>query len=205
MIPCHWIEIQKANESLNLLKSNMHQKHVLNHISMNEIAKVLLRLWVEIKISLIQKDTMDRGAWIKIQKESNQEDSEGLKSRSIKKCKLAWERGTSGYICLPYVTILWCLSWKPPKGIGKIKLISSALEELSKLLKSWFPFLNLDYRQWLKFINLAFWNPNILKKPNKMISPKQSVLSKNKLFRDLCPPGSHQLLQLQLLPKIFYF
>ena len=47
---------------------------------MNEIAKVLLRPWVKIKISLTQKDAMDRGAWIKIQKEGKQEDSRGDKS-----------------------------------------------------------------------------------------------------------------------------
>ena len=81
----------------------MYQKHILNHISMNDIAKVILLLWVKIKISLTQKDTMDRGTWIKIQKESNWEDSKGLKSRSIKKCKLAWEWGTNGYLYLPYV------------------------------------------------------------------------------------------------------
>ena len=108
-------------------------KHMLNHISMHPISKVLLRPWVEIKISLTQKDTMDRGSWIKIQKESNQEGSKGLKSRSIKKCKLAWEWGTNRYIYLPYVMILWCLSWKPPKDRGKIKLMSSASEELSRL------------------------------------------------------------------------
>ena len=52
---------------------------------MNEIVKVLLRLWVEIKISLTQKDTMDRGSWIKIQKEGKQEDSKGDKSPQAQK------------------------------------------------------------------------------------------------------------------------
>ena len=52
----------------------MYQKHILNHISMDKITKFILHLWVKIKISLTQKDTMDRGAWIKIQKEGEQED-----------------------------------------------------------------------------------------------------------------------------------
>ena len=69
-----WIERQKVNERQNLMKKQNVSKHVLNHISMDEIAKFLLHLWVEIKIYLTQKDTMDRGAWIKIQKEGKQED-----------------------------------------------------------------------------------------------------------------------------------
>ena len=54
---------------------------------MNDIAKFVLRPWVEIKISLTQKDTMDRGAWIKIQKEGKQEDSKGDKSPKAQKAQ----------------------------------------------------------------------------------------------------------------------
>ena len=118
------IESQKTNKSQNLPRSKYVPKHILNKIGANKIAKVLLPPWFKIKISLTQKDTMDRRAWFKIKKESNQEDSKGLKSRSIKKCKLAWEWGTNRYIYLPYVTISWFLSWKTLKGRGKIKLIS---------------------------------------------------------------------------------
>ena len=36
-----------------------------------------------------------------------------------KECKMAWEWGTNENFCLPYVTILWCPSWKPPEDRGK--------------------------------------------------------------------------------------
>ena len=101
MIPCH---SQKDNKSQNLLKRNMYQKHILNHIGMNDIFKVILHPWVKIKISLTQNDTMDRGAWIKIQKESNQEDSKGLKSRSIKSAN--WH-GNEEQVDISVYHMLW--------------------------------------------------------------------------------------------------
>ena len=41
------------------------------------------------------------------------------KSKSTKKCKMAWEWGTDEYLCLPYVTILCCPSWKLLEDRGK--------------------------------------------------------------------------------------
>ena len=43
----------------------------------------------------------------------------GQKSPKAQKVKMAWEWGTNEYFCLPYVTILWCPSWKLPKDRGK--------------------------------------------------------------------------------------
>ena len=51
------------------------------------------------------------------------EDSKEQKVQEAQKCKMAWEWGTNEYLCLPYVTLLWCPSWKLPKDRGKIKLI----------------------------------------------------------------------------------
>ena len=105
----------------------------------------------KLNTSLTQKDTMDRGAWIK---NSVRKAWGGLKrtkkSKSTKKCKMAWEWGTNEYFCLPYFTILWCLSWKLPKDRGKMKFTYLASKELSWLWDFGFHFLKLDYHQWLK-------------------------------------------------------
>ena len=117
------------------------------------LCNILLHPWAEkINTSLTQKDTMDRGAWIKI---SERRQKGGLKrkdkSPKAQKCKMAWEWGTNEYLCLPYVTILWCLSWYQPKGRGK-KWNSYSwpqksyldFEILVSILPKW------DYHQWLK-------------------------------------------------------
>ena len=99
----------------------------------------------KLNASLTQKDTMDRGAWIKIQKERHEEDSRGQKVHKHKRCKMALEWGTNEYFCLPCVPILWCLSWKVLKDRGKMKLIYLALKESSLLWDFGFPFfLKLD-------------------------------------------------------------
>ena len=78
-------EIQKANKSQNLLRKQYVSKQSVELYEYN-IAKFLLHPWVEkINTSLTQKDTMDRGAWIKIQKEGMQEDSERTKSPKAQK------------------------------------------------------------------------------------------------------------------------
>ena len=107
---------------------------------------------------------------LKFRKKTIREDSKAQKSRSTKRCKLAWEWGTNEYICLPYVTILWYWSWKLPKDRGKMKLILLASKELSRLWNLGSPFfLNLDYNQWLKWINIAFGNSDNLKKSSKVV------------------------------------
>ena len=42
------IESQKDNKSQNILENQYVSKKVLNHISTDKIAKVILRLWAEI-------------------------------------------------------------------------------------------------------------------------------------------------------------
>ena len=102
-----------------------------------------------------------KGHWIeepelKFRKKANRRTQKGTKVQKHKKCKMAWEWGKNGYICLPYVTIMWCLSWKLPKDRGKTKLILLASKELSRLWNPGSLFFNLDHHQCLQFINLVF-------------------------------------------------
>ena len=93
----------------------------------------------KLNTSLTQKDTMDRGAWIK---NSERKAWGGLKrtknSKSTKKrCKMAWEWGKNEY---PYVTILWCPSWKLPKDRCNNENHIPRLKRVILNLKSFFPF-----------------------------------------------------------------
>ena len=115
-----WIKGQKVNKSKKLLEKQYVSKHVLNHISMYKIAKVLLHPWAEIKKYLSHKRTL----WIeepklKFRKKASRRTQKRKKVQKHQKWKMAWERGINGYICLPYVTILWCLRWKLLKDRGK--------------------------------------------------------------------------------------
>ena len=140
----------------------MYQNKVLNHMSI-KLPKVLLRPWAENFIHLSHKRTLwiEEPEW-KIQKERHEEDSKGKKSpKAQKRCKMAWEWGTNEYFCLPYVTIMWCPSWKLPEDKGnkwnsyywpqKIYidfeiLVSIFLIGLSSMIKSTYSFYlgNLD-------------------------------------------------------------
>ena len=63
------------------------------------------------------------------------------KSKSTKQsAKMAWELGTNEYFYLPYVTILWCPSWKLPEDRGKNETHIHGLERVIWTLKSVFPF-----------------------------------------------------------------
>ena len=120
MIPCQEVK-SKRKIRVKISSKNQYVSNQSTEPYQYNIAKVILHVWAEkINTSLTQKDTVDRGAWIKkIQKEGMQEDSERTKSPKAQKCKMAWEWGTNEYFCLPYVTILWCPSWKLPEDRGK--------------------------------------------------------------------------------------
>ena len=110
--------------------------------------------------SLTQKDTMDRGAWMKIQKERHAGGlvRKGQKSRKHKRWKMAWEWGTKEYFCLPYVTIVWRPSWKLPEERGN-KWNSSSRPQKTyldlEICLSLSP--KLDYHQWLKVNIFSIW------------------------------------------------
>ena len=68
----------------------MYPNKVLIHIC-TRLPKFFSVHEFKINTSLTQKDTMDRGAWIKFQKEGMQEDSKEDKSPKAQKCKMARE------------------------------------------------------------------------------------------------------------------
>ena len=114
------IEIQKENKSQNILRKAICIKTKYWTILIQDCQSSSPSMSWKLNTSLTQKDTMDRGSWNKIQKERH---AGGLKKdkkvQEHKKWKIAWEWGTDEYLCLPYVTILWCLSWKLPEDRGK--------------------------------------------------------------------------------------
>ena len=62
----------------------------------------------------------------------------------------------------------------------------------------------LDYHQWLKYIHLSFGKSIHLEEFNMLVFIVKIVYwSKKKLPRDLCSPGSRQLLQMQPFSQIF--
>ena len=126
---------------------------------------------------------------------------------------MAWEWGTNEYFCLPYVTILWCPSWELPNDRGK-KWNSYPWPQTSyldfEILVFIFP--KLDYHQWLKVHTFAIWEIQTSRRMQHVGIIKTVCCSKKKLSRDLCSPGSRQLLQLQHFPNFlkilgtsFYF
>ena len=66
----------------------------------------------KLNTSLTQKDTMDRGAWIKnfLERRYAGGLNKGQKSKSTKVQNGMGMRNKRIFL-LPYVTILWCLSW----------------------------------------------------------------------------------------------
>ena len=130
------IECQKADKSQKTPKKAICIKTKYWTILLQDCQSSSLSVRWKLNTSLTQKDTMDRGSWIKkfIKKAKG-----GLKrkdkSPKAQKCEMACEWGTNEYLCLLYVTILWCPSWELPEDKGKkMKLIILASKELSILL-----------------------------------------------------------------------
>ena len=75
MIPCQELNAKREIRVKNSYERNVYQNKVLNHIStkLPKCSSPSMR-W-KLNTSLTQKDTMDRGAWIKIQKERHEEES----------------------------------------------------------------------------------------------------------------------------------
>ena len=199
------IESQKANKSQKTPKKVICSKTKCWTIWVQDCQSSSPSMSWKLNTSLTQKDTVDRGAWIKkIQKEGMQEDSERTKSPKAQKCEMAWEWGTNEY-CLPCVTILWCPSWELPKDKGK-KWNSYSWSQKSyldfEMLVPIFP--KLEYHQWLKYIHLPFGKSRHIEKFKVLVFiAKNSLLIKEEIVRDLCSPGSRQLLQVQPFSQIF--
>ena len=132
---------------------------------------------------LTQKDTMDGRAWIKFKGKGIRRTQKDIKSTN-EKCQMAWEWGTNEYFCLPCVTILWCLSWKPPKDRGKTKSTHLASKELSWLwyfgfhsLKNW-TIIN-DY----KYIYVTLWESRHLEEFSMSVSLLNNLLLKEEFIQ----------------------
>ena len=145
MIPCQELKAKRRIRVKNSYESNRYQNKVLNHLS-TKLPKFFSICELKINTFLTQKDTMDRGAWIKNseRKACRKTHMKSTKVQKHKKCKMAWEWGTNEYFCLPYVTILWCPSWKLPEDRGNKWNLSSwpqngylDLEILVSILLNW--------------------------------------------------------------------
>ena len=145
MILCQDLKAKKANKSKKYPKKAMCIKKKYWTIWVQNCQSYSLPVSWKLNISLTQKDTMDRGAWIKnSERKASRRNHKGQKVQKHKKCKMAWEWGTNEYFCLPYVTILWCPSWKLPEDRGN-KWNSSSwpqknyldLEILVSILLNW--------------------------------------------------------------------
>ena len=86
---------------------------------------------------------------LKFSKKGIQEDSYEKEQRSQKhkSAKVAWERRTNEYLCLPCAAILWCPSYQLPKDKGNNETHLLASTELSGLENLGFHFPKLDYYQ----------------------------------------------------------
>ena len=95
------IESHKENKSQNLLRMQYVSKQSTKPYEY-KIAKVLLCPWAKkINTSLTQKDTMDRGAWIK---NSERRHAEGLrKDKKFQKHKSAEWNGNEEQIIFMFI------------------------------------------------------------------------------------------------------
>ena len=96
------IEFQKANKSQKLLRKQYVSKQSTELYEYKIAKSSSLSVSWKLNISLTQKDTMDRGASIKIQKERHAGGlKKGPKGPKHKKWKMAWEWRTNEYFYLP--------------------------------------------------------------------------------------------------------
>ena len=89
---------------------------------------------------------------LKFSKKGEQEDSDkwDKSPKKHKSAKMAWERGTNEYFCLPCATILWCPSYQLPEDKGNNETHPLASTKLSGLEKSWFPLSQIGLLSMIK-------------------------------------------------------
>ena len=169
----------------------MYQNKVLNHMSTR------LPKFFSINTSLTQKDTMDRGAWIKNseRKACKRAQMKGKKSKSTKSAK--WHGNDEQMNIFVYHMLQSCgiQAKSYPKAEVKMKLIFLSSKELYWLWNLGFHFPKLDYHQLLKVHTFSIWEIQTSRKIQHVgFIVKIVCFSKKKLSRDLCSPGSCQLL-----------
>ena len=160
----------------------------------------------ELNKSLTQKDTMDRGAWIKkFRNKGMRRTQKDKKSKSTKKC-VKWHGNEEQMNISIYHMLRSCgvQAGSYPKTEVKIKLIFLALKELSWLWNLGFHFPELDYPQWLKVHIFSIWEIHTSRRIQHVVFIVKTVCYlRKKLSRDLGSPSSRQLLQLQLFSPNF--
>ena len=121
----------------------------------------------------------DRGAWIKIQKESHAGGLiwKGDKSpRAEKSAKMAWECRTNEYSYSPYATIMWCLSCQLPEDKINNETHLSASAELSGLGNLGFPLSQIGLSSMIKGTHLCrLRNPDSWKNSIEAFIVRQSA------------------------------
>ena len=141
MIPSEKIESQKAKKSQKLLWKHHTSKQSIESYEYKFAKSSSPSMSWKLNTSLTEKDSMDRGAWIKNPERKAWGRLKRTKSpKAQKMCKMAWEWGTNEYFSLPYVTILWCPSWKLPEDRGNNETHIPGLKGVILTLKSWVPF-----------------------------------------------------------------
>ena len=148
---------------------------------------------------------MDRGAWIKIQKERHEEDSKGQKSPKAQKSAKWHGNEEQMNISIYHMLQSRCVqAGRYLKIEVKMKLIFLASKELPWLWNIGFHFPKLDYHQWLKVHIFSIWEiqtSRIIQHVGFIV--KTVCYLRKKLSRDLGSPASRQLLQLQRFPNFF--
>ena len=107
--------------------------------------------------SLTQKDTMDRGAWIKFRKKGVRRTQEDKRSTSTKGAKWHGNEEQMNISIYHMLRSYGVQARSYPKTEVKMKLIFLASKELSWLWNLGFHFPELDYPQWLKVHISAIW------------------------------------------------
>ena len=152
------IESQKANKSQKTPKKQYVSKQSTEPYEY-KIAKSSSPFvsW-KLNTSLTQKDTMDRGSWIKIQRERHagwlRKDKKVQKHKSAK-----WHGNEEQMNIFVYHMLQSCgvQDGRYLKIEVKMKFIFMASKELSWLWNLGFHFPKLDYHQWLKVHTFAIW------------------------------------------------
>ena len=132
----------------------------------------------KLNTSLTQKDTMDRGAWIKNSKrKACRRTQKGQKSKSIKSAKWHGNEEQMNIFVYHMLQSYGVRARSYPKTEVKIKLIFLASKELSWLWNLGFHFPKLDYHQWLKVHTFAIWEIQTSRRIQHVgFNVKQSVI-----------------------------
>ena len=119
MIPCQELKAKRLKRVKKLLRKKCISKQSTKSYEYKIAKSSSPSVSWKINTSLTQKDTMDRGAWIKFQKERHEEDSKDKSPKKHKKVQNGMGMRNKWIFLFTRCTILWCPSWKLPEDKGK--------------------------------------------------------------------------------------